>query len=136
LTSAEGRTFLYKFSQRLIRGCVDTGFGVPACGKASLQSKTRSPIQDLPARGFIVLFEGGGTMRSMTFCAAILSFMIATAVASAQTPSPSAATPGASPTAKQATSKACSDQADAKGLHGKARKKFRTQCKKRAGAPQ
>jgi psiF repeat len=67
----------------------------------------------------------------MTFCATILSFIIATAVASAQTPSPSAAAPVASPTDKQATSKACSDQADAKGLHGKARKKFRSECKKR-----
>ena len=75
-------------------------------------------------------------MRSMTFCATILSFIIATAVASAQTPSPSAAAPVASPTGKQATSKACSDQADAKGLHGKARKKLRSQCKKRGGAPQ
>jgi len=72
-------------------------------------------------------------MRSMTFCATILSFIIAGAVASAQTPSPSAT---ASPTGKQATSKACSDQADAKGLHGKARKKFRSQCKQRGGAPQ
>jgi hypothetical protein len=30
---------------------------------------------------------------------------------------------------KQAISKACSDQANAKGLHGKARKKFRSKCK-------
>jgi hypothetical protein len=75
-------------------------------------------------------------MRSMTFCAIILSFIIATAVASAQTPSPSAAAPVASRTDKQATSKACSAQADAKGLHGKARKKFRSECKKRGGTPQ
>jgi hypothetical protein len=75
-------------------------------------------------------------MRSITFCATILSFIIATAVASAQTPSPSAAAPVARPTDKQATSKACSDQADAKGLHGKARKKFRSECKKRGGTPQ
>ena len=75
-------------------------------------------------------------MRSMTFCATILSFILVTAVASAQTPSPSAAVPVASPTDKKATSKACSDQADAKGLHGKARKKFRSECKKRGGTPQ
>src|SRR5262245_1757184 len=87
-------------------------------------------------RGFIALVQRGNTMRSMTFCATILSFIIATAVASAQTPSPSAAAPVASPTDKQATSKACSDQADAKGLHGKARKKFRSECKKRGGRPQ
>jgi hypothetical protein len=75
-------------------------------------------------------------MRSMTFFATVLSFIIATAVASAQTPSPSAAAPVASPTNKQAISKACSDQADAKGLHGKARKKFRSECKRSSGKPQ
>jgi hypothetical protein len=42
----------------------------------------------------------------------------------------------ASPADKQAISKACSDQANAKGLHGKARKKFRLECKKRGGTPQ
>jgi hypothetical protein len=71
-------------------------------------------------------------IRPMTFCAAILSLTIATSGASAQTPSPSAA----SPTDKQAISKTCSDQANAKGLHGKARKKFRSDCKRRGGAPQ
>ena len=34
---------------------------------------------------------------------------------------------------KEAISKACSDQADAKGLHGKARKKFRYECKHAGG---
>jgi hypothetical protein len=34
---------------------------------------------------------------------------------------------------KKAISKACSDQANAKGLHGKARKKFRAQCKLKGG---
>jgi hypothetical protein len=53
--------------------------------------------------------------------------------ASAQTPPPTG-TPN--PTDKQAISTACSDQANAKGLHGKARKKFRADCKKRGGAPQ
>ena len=75
-------------------------------------------------------------MRSMTFCATVLSLTVVTAVASAQSPSPSAATPVASSEEKQAISKACSDQANAKGLHGKARKKFRSQCKKRGGTPQ
>jgi hypothetical protein len=43
--------------------------------------------------------------------------------------------PAAKPTdpAKQAVSKACSDQANAKGLHGKPRKAFRSQCKKNGG---
>jgi psiF repeat-containing protein len=36
-------------------------------------------------------------------------------------------------TAKKAISKACSDQASAKGLHGKERKKFRSTCKRNGG---
>jgi hypothetical protein len=73
-------------------------------------------------------------MRPITFCAAILALAIAAAGASAQTPP--AAAPAASATDKQAVSKACSDQANAKGLHGKVRKKFRSECKQRGGAPQ
>ena len=74
-------------------------------------------------------------MRSVASWAAILSFAIAITLASAwaQTSSPSG-TPNS--TDKLAVSKACSQQADAKGLHGKARKKFRADCKKRGGAPQ
>jgi hypothetical protein len=34
---------------------------------------------------------------------------------------------------KTAISKQCSSMADAKGLHGKDREKFRTQCKKNGG---
>jgi hypothetical protein len=34
---------------------------------------------------------------------------------------------------KEAISKTCSDQANAKGLHGKARKKFRSECKRAGG---
>jgi hypothetical protein len=34
---------------------------------------------------------------------------------------------------KVAISKACSEQADAKGLHGKERKKFRAKCKRSGG---
>ena len=37
---------------------------------------------------------------------------------------------------KKAISKACSDQADQKGLHGKDRKKFRSACIKNGGKPQ
>ena len=37
---------------------------------------------------------------------------------------------------KKAVSKSCTDQANAKGLHGKARKKFRSECKKAGGKPQ
>jgi subtilisin family serine protease len=38
-------------------------------------------------------------------------------------------------TDKKAISKACSDQATAKGLHGKERKTFRAECKKSGGQP-
>ena len=72
-------------------------------------------------------------MRALTLCATILSLTFAITVASAQTPPPSGAAPSA--TDKQAISKACSDQANAKGLHGKDRKKFRAACKKRGGKP-
>jgi hypothetical protein len=77
--------------------------------------------------------------RAVTVCAALLSLTIATAVTvSAQTPPPPSSTaPGAAPSAadKQAISKACSQQADAKGLHGKERQKFRSACKRRGGKP-
>jgi hypothetical protein len=53
----------------------------------------------------------------------------------AQTPAPAAKTEAPAKTAKTAkprTAKSleCSKQADAKGLHGKERKKFRSECKK------
>jgi psiF repeat len=44
--------------------------------------------------------------------------------------------PAAKPTTdanKKAVSKACSDQATAKGLHGKERKTFRSACKRNGG---
>jgi hypothetical protein len=56
------------------------------------------------------------------------------------TPAPAAqpAAPAAAPatgaaTDKKAISKACSQQADTQGLKGKARKKFRSACKKNGG---
>ena len=60
--------------------------------------------------------------------AALLAFAIGVAPASAQT---SSAQPSADE--KKAISKSCSDQANAKGLHGKARKKFRSACKHAGG---
>ena len=74
-------------------------------------------------------------MRATTLCATFLSLALAGSVAWAETAAPP---PGGPPggTDKQAVSKACSDQANAKGLHGKERKKFRAACKRRGGAPQ
>jgi hypothetical protein len=55
--------------------------------------------------------------------AVMFSVSVAFAQASAPAPAPDAA-------AKAAKSKECSKEADAKGLHGKARKEFRAKCKK------
>ncbi|WP_426439967.1 PsiF family protein [Bradyrhizobium genosp. P] len=60
----------------------------------------------------------------------------------AQTPAAPAATPAPAATTKMskdtkphtAASIECSKEADAKGLHGKERKKFRSECKKSGGA--
>ncbi|MGN6283913.1 MAG: PsiF family protein [Afipia sp.] len=91
-------------------------------------------------------------MKSLSsFCAAlaVASFML-TGMASAQTqtapapaakPAPAAAAPKAAKSAatpkatkpRTAASLECSKQADAKGLHGKERKKFRSECKRNAG---
>jgi len=62
-------------------------------------------------------------------------------VALAQSPAPPSpgqptATSQMSQDQKKAVSKSCTDQANAKGLHGKARKKFRSECKKAGGKPQ
>ena len=71
--------------------------------------------------------------------AALLSIVIGAGAASAQTstpaPAPSAAPAATAPASadKKAISKSCSDQANAKGLHGKARKKFRSECKHNGG---
>jgi hypothetical protein len=50
------------------------------------------------------------------------------AMAKQKTPAPNTMMP-----AQSAISKACSAQADAKGLHGKERSRFRSQCKKNGG---
>jgi hypothetical protein len=69
--------------------------------------------------------------------AALLSLVIGagTALAQTSTPTPSAAPAATAPAAadKKAISKSCSDQANAKDLHGKARKKFRSACKHNGG---
>jgi hypothetical protein len=52
-----------------------------------------------------------------------------TAPASPTAPSAARTTTAPASQPKSAVSKACSAQADAKGLHGKERKKFRSNCK-------
>jgi hypothetical protein len=73
--------------------------------------------------------------------AALLTLAIGVGSVFAQTtpaPTPAPAAQPAAPatgaaTDKKAISKACSDQANAQGLKGKARKKFRSACKKNGG---
>jgi len=72
-------------------------------------------------------------MRSLAFLA-LSSFAIGAGPALAQTKAPTAAP--MSQDQKKAISKSCTDQANAKGLHGQERKKFRSECKKAAGKPQ
>jgi psiF repeat len=50
----------------------------------------------------------------------------------AQTPAPAAKTDTKAPMVRSAASLECSKEADAKGLHGKERKKFRSECKRTA----
>ena len=48
-------------------------------------------------------------------------------------PPPAVTQPSATSPNKRAISLSCSQQADAQGLHGKARKAFRSQCKRSGG---
>ncbi len=72
-------------------------------------------------------------MRSL-FYALLLSLAVGAGTALAQNPPPPTGQ-SASPSAadRKAISKSCSDRANAKGLHGKARKKFRSACKQAGG---
>ena len=74
---------------------------------------------------------------------AVLRSLLLAGSALAQTPAPAASpAPAAAPATPAATTKSgklhsaasieCSKEADAKGLHGKERKKFRSECRKEA----
>ncbi len=72
--------------------------------------------------------------KSTVVAAIVLTLAVGAGAAFAQNPPP--AMEQAAPAAgmdKKSISKACSAQADAKGLHGKARKKFRSACKRHGG---
>ena len=76
--------------------------------------------------------------RSSIVAAMLLSlaFGVGPVLAEDAAPAPAAkttTTSSKSTAAKEAISKACSDQANAKGLHGDERKKFRAACKKNGG---
>lgn len=82
--------------------------------------------------------------RSSVIAGALLVLAFGAGAASAEDKpaaagSPPAATtqaPAMSASEKASIAKACTDQANAKGLHGKARKKFRSACKKAGGKMQ
>jgi hypothetical protein len=78
----------------------------------------------------------GNAMR-LLITAAFVTLAVGIGTAGAQAPAPStvAPVPQAATTVpdKAAISKSCTDQANAKGLHGKSRKKFRSECKRGGG---
>ena len=83
-------------------------------------------------------------MKSSIVAAMLISLAIGTGTAFAEDAAPPAKAPAAktstadkmSTADRKAISKSCSEQATAKGLHGKARKEFRKACKQRGGKPE
>jgi hypothetical protein len=74
--------------------------------------------------------------RSTVVAAIVFSLALGTGAALAQNPPPAADQTAAPPAAgmdKKAIAQACIAQANAKGLHGKARKKFKRHCKHHGG---
>ena len=80
------------------------------------------------------------TTYSRAAATALASLLLFASPAFAQTAAPAAKSDSAAPAAsdkkmakpRTAASLECSKEADAKGLHGKERKKFRAECKKTA----
>jgi ribosomal protein L4 len=73
-------------------------------------------------------------MTKLTVVVAVaFSLAVGGGVVFAQNPPPAAHQAISGATNKQAISKACSDMANAKNLHGKERKKFRAKCKRHGG---
>jgi hypothetical protein len=73
------------------------------------------------------------TAKSTAVVAIAFSLAIGVGAALAQNPAPTAHQAATGVTNKQAVSKACSDLANAKNLHGRERKKFRAKCKRKGG---
>ncbi len=86
---------------------------------------------------FVALFSVSAMAQTATPSTTTKTPTATTSTPSTTTTTPSATTtmtkPKAMKPAQTAVSKACSAQADAKGLHGKARAKFRSDCKKNGG---
>jgi hypothetical protein len=62
--------------------------------------------------------------------AAAMTALLIGGAAFAQTPAPAPAAAAPAVAAHSAKSVECSKEADAKGLHGEARRKFRAECKR------
>jgi psiF repeat len=79
--------------------------------------------------------SGRNLMRTKSTVVVAIFFLLAIGAGAAlgQNPPPAAHQAAAGATNKQAISKACSDLANAKNLHGKERKKFRAKCKRKGG---
>jgi invasion protein IalB len=76
------------------------------------------------------------TLSSRVAATAIASLFLMGSAFAQTTPTATPAAPAAkTPKVHTAASLECSKEADAKGLHGKERKKFRSECKKGAAAP-
>jgi hypothetical protein len=93
----------------------------------------------LPVAGVLILMAGAALAQSPQIPAGAGAGVYRPApgspVGGAVNPRPGAR-PAAAPAAdatRQAVSKSCSQQADAQGLHGKARKTFREKCKRSGG---
>lgn len=71
------------------------------------------------------------TISSRALATAFASLLLVGS-AFAQTAAPAAKSEMKAPVVHTAASLECSKEADAKGLHGKERKKFRSECKKAA----
>jgi hypothetical protein len=63
----------------------------------------------------------------------LLAFVALIASSPAFAQAPATTTKPVASDARKAVSKACSDQANAQGLHGKKRKAFRSNCKRHGG---
>ena len=77
------------------------------------------------------------TLSSRVAATAIASLFLMGSAFAQTTPAAAPAPAAKAPKVHTAASLECSKEADAKGLHGKERKKFRSECKKSAasGAP-
>jgi hypothetical protein len=83
----------------------------------------------------VVLLVGAGLLLAGASGAFAQSPAPTKPAATAATPADKASPDKKAAADKKAISKECSDQATSKGLHGKERKAFRSECKRNGGKP-